>query len=544
MDSVRDQMYRIVPGLGKAPEISSAKKEGVTEQREGKEANTFEGGSAVIAKRKFDAKGKELPQESLVSEDAVIANEALGLYAVSDGVGSGGHGDLASKIVTEAMQEVVTAGLREGMSSAEREALMRSGLQEAGRRLKEQKAVGPEFKGMNATFSGFLLGQTAEGKSEATIAHVSDSRVYRYNKERGLIALTNDDNVLDVLTRYGVIPEDAARAIDQSEREGKNIALPFTDEAGFLAVIQKALPRAVGKGKESDLARLKDLQASFLEKQKKAKGYLQPKKSISQTAVSEQLYKMRNQIFDAVAPDGDATKHRLQVKTVDVKDGDLLFAVSDGVSDPLTEKAIQKIIEDGLEAGQTPQEIFVGIAQAAKQDRSLRQKGKKVHNQYGPDNQTIVRSDVLFEGDDTSVSGVRAVLREDVRVAEPLVEAPDWVEDPGLIEGWEKTLQEARLPDRYMEAVDQVGQNLSRSRSALLNLGARQRRDMQAVRGKDFVTDGEFIEAWKAELAPAVSEAKTRLREVYRAKWEGERLDALDNDTADEFEKIAKSLAK
>jgi serine/threonine protein phosphatase PrpC len=122
------------------------------------------------------------------NEDAVLTDAARGLFAVADGMGGHGHGDVAARIVTAALASKGGNGL----AAAE----LVDSLREANSSIRDW-AASRGIRQMGAT----AVVTVVNGKS-ATVAWAGDSRVYRFDSS-GLAQVTRDHSVVQELVESG-----------------------------------------------------------------------------------------------------------------------------------------------------------------------------------------------------------------------------------------------------------------------------------------------------------------------------------------------------
>ncbi len=133
------------------------------------------------------------------------------VYVVADGMGGHGHGEVASRLAVEAIRETLSAPESTG-SVPDSE-----GLQPHSRRLKA--AVGEAHShvvdavqrdstlaGMGTTVVSFMLDE-----SVAAVAHVGDSRLYRF-RGGDLDLITQDHTWVNEQVLAGHLSEDQARS--------------------------------------------------------------------------------------------------------------------------------------------------------------------------------------------------------------------------------------------------------------------------------------------------------------------------------------------
>jgi len=130
------------------------------------------------------------------NEDAFVCEPPL--FAVADGMGGAQAGELASRLAAAAIEEggVAIQG-EEGVAGVVRT---------ANARIFEHSVRDPNAAGMGTTATVALVDEEAE---TATLAHVGDSRAYRY-RDGLLEQLTTDHSLVGELVRSGRLTEDEA----------------------------------------------------------------------------------------------------------------------------------------------------------------------------------------------------------------------------------------------------------------------------------------------------------------------------------------------
>lgn len=147
------------------------------------------------------------------NEDSFCIREDLGLFLVADGMGGHVAGEIASQLVVEAVERFVAATGRPGApakvpdetTAAKPGHCLNAALIEANRRLADRIAADASLHGMATTAVAML----SDGEA-AAVAHVGDSRAYRYRSRR-LAPLTRDHSWVEEQIRAGVLTPDAAR---------------------------------------------------------------------------------------------------------------------------------------------------------------------------------------------------------------------------------------------------------------------------------------------------------------------------------------------
>ncbi len=149
-----------------------------------------------------------------INEDSYVSNDAEGLYVVADGMGGHAHGEVASKIAVETIEEFVKMtsgdseitwpyGLDEGLTlNANR---LRTSIRFANHKLLEHTQKDSDCEGMATTVVAVLVEQGV-----ADIAHVGDSRLYMVRGGE-LRCVTSDHSWVNEQVMSGVIDSEQAR---------------------------------------------------------------------------------------------------------------------------------------------------------------------------------------------------------------------------------------------------------------------------------------------------------------------------------------------
>lgn len=128
------------------------------------------------------------------NEDRLLALPERGLFLVADGVGGRRAGQVASQAVVDVFSEIFA-----GNAKAEPRVLLEAAIIESNRRIFAASVEDPELSGMATTLVALAL----DG-AEMVIAHVGDSRIYRF--ERGAIHIeTEDHSEINEAVRAGLL---------------------------------------------------------------------------------------------------------------------------------------------------------------------------------------------------------------------------------------------------------------------------------------------------------------------------------------------------
>jgi protein phosphatase len=142
---------------------------------------------------------KGLNPKREANEDRLLVIQKRGLFLVADGVGGRRGGELASQTVVDVFSRVFEQEQTEDLAD-----LIAGTIDLCNQKIFEEAEVNPEYQGMATT-----LALVAVDDQRAIIAHVGDSRVYRYD-QHGLICLTEDHSEVNEALRAGVITEEQA----------------------------------------------------------------------------------------------------------------------------------------------------------------------------------------------------------------------------------------------------------------------------------------------------------------------------------------------
>ncbi len=134
-----------------------------------------------------------------VNEDATLVREDLGLFAVADGAGGRGRGDVAANLALRSIENYVGASVRRSHDRPDQDLLgifeqakrLSAAVHQAHRNLIEVMRTDPARNGMASTVVAALMSPRT---NQFHIAHVGDSRCYRM-RHRRLELLTVDDTI-------------------------------------------------------------------------------------------------------------------------------------------------------------------------------------------------------------------------------------------------------------------------------------------------------------------------------------------------------------
>lgn len=143
------------------------------------------------------------------NEDSFVADPDGGLFLVADGMGGYGNGDVAAWLAVDSIGGWISrAHSPTGLASGSRKVpgdLLRAGLERAHDALKEAARNDPALLGMGTTAVALWL-----SGGIATLAHVGDSRAYRFSSG-DLELLTEDHTWVRERVAVGKLSERQAR---------------------------------------------------------------------------------------------------------------------------------------------------------------------------------------------------------------------------------------------------------------------------------------------------------------------------------------------
>ncbi len=129
------------------------------------------------------------------NQDSILADDALGLWLVADGMGGHAGGARASEIARDTVRERFDAG-----------ASLRDAVLEAHHAIRSAQQQQPDFSDMGTTIVAVV--ERGDGYE---ICWVGDSRAYRFSlSESALELLTRDHNVAGMLVAAGALSADEA----------------------------------------------------------------------------------------------------------------------------------------------------------------------------------------------------------------------------------------------------------------------------------------------------------------------------------------------
>ena len=139
----------------------------------------------------------DVGRQRSANEDALFEAGGTTLFAVADGMGGARAGEVAAKTAVDEL-----AGLAKSDSVGEKD--LAAVVEQANRRIYELSQGDEALAGMGTTMTTLSVGD-----GDIAIAHVGDSRAYRFRDDE-LEKLTHDHSLVDEMVRAGKLtPEEA-----------------------------------------------------------------------------------------------------------------------------------------------------------------------------------------------------------------------------------------------------------------------------------------------------------------------------------------------
>ncbi|MBO0861343.1 MAG: protein phosphatase 2C domain-containing protein [Chloracidobacterium sp.] len=142
---------------------------------------------------------KGLNPKRLANEDNLLTMPDRGLFLVADGVGGRLGGAVASQMVVDIFSKVFAQHHKDDLRI-----IVESTIELCNQKIYEAARSNPNLGGMATT-----LAMVAVEGARAIVAHVGDSRVYRFDR-KGLICLTEDHSEVGEALRAGLITSEQA----------------------------------------------------------------------------------------------------------------------------------------------------------------------------------------------------------------------------------------------------------------------------------------------------------------------------------------------
>lgn len=145
------------------------------------------------------------------NEDSMVHSEDYGLAVLADGMGGYNAGEVASGIATDVFHEALVEAIEtrgwnpRGKRSKNIQNILLEAVEAANSAILEAARIDPNCTGMGTTIVAALFYQ-----DRLTVAHVGDSRAYRY-RNGALDPITRDHSLLQEQIDAGLIDPELAR---------------------------------------------------------------------------------------------------------------------------------------------------------------------------------------------------------------------------------------------------------------------------------------------------------------------------------------------
>ena len=160
----------------------------------------------------------------------VALGQSAGFALVCDGMGGVNGGDRASSIAKAEISESIKASFAEGMDEKEIRNVMLRAIAAANQKIYRTAREHPDLTGMGTTVVlAILYGR------RAYVAHVGDSRLYRFQDGR-LEQLTKDHSRVQDLVDRGMITQEEARVHPEKNMITRAVGIGSDVNVDFLTV--------------------------------------------------------------------------------------------------------------------------------------------------------------------------------------------------------------------------------------------------------------------------------------------------------------------
>lgn len=139
------------------------------------------------------------------NEDALYANDKLGVYILADGMGGHQGGEIASNIAVNTIAKILSSYVREPKKKNVEE-IVYTALHEANEEIVLLRKNDNNLLNMATTILISLFMDDV-----VNYIHLGDSRTYLYKKDDNLIQLTTDDSLVMEMVKQGIIKKDEIR---------------------------------------------------------------------------------------------------------------------------------------------------------------------------------------------------------------------------------------------------------------------------------------------------------------------------------------------
>jgi serine/threonine protein phosphatase PrpC len=161
--------------------------------------------------RLLNASGSDVGRRRRNNEDDLLVYPEERAFAVFDGMGGHAAGEVASALAAGEVREYFRSSAGGGTSGAER---CVASLQRANERILEASALDGAKRNMGTTAVLLHFEDRGAAGPAALVAHVGDSRAYRFSGGR-LTRVTADHSLVEEYVRLGRLTEEEAKTFPQ-----------------------------------------------------------------------------------------------------------------------------------------------------------------------------------------------------------------------------------------------------------------------------------------------------------------------------------------
>ncbi|MGH9946161.1 MAG: PP2C family protein-serine/threonine phosphatase [Pyrinomonadaceae bacterium] len=162
------------------------------------------------------------------NEDSFAELPQFGVFAVADGVGGAQAGDFASQMAMELLTEAVS----NQTETVDAEELFRIAIEHANRSIHQMAADVPQLSTMATTIVALHLKENI-----ATLAHVGDSRIYRFTPDGAFFRETDDHSVVEEEVRAGRMTQEEAAVHPSRNVISRALGAESTVEIDFKTIM-------------------------------------------------------------------------------------------------------------------------------------------------------------------------------------------------------------------------------------------------------------------------------------------------------------------
>ncbi|HUW49621.1 MAG TPA: Stp1/IreP family PP2C-type Ser/Thr phosphatase [Sulfuricella sp.] len=139
------------------------------------------------------------------NEDSVAADAEAGFAILADGMGGYNAGEVASGIAVTMLAKGLKSALHAGMPEQDAGLALASEIGKANAAIYRTAQSQPQYSGMGTTLVSVLFHD-----NRATVAHIGDSRLYRYRQQQ-FEQITRDHSLLQEQIDSGMVSKEEAR---------------------------------------------------------------------------------------------------------------------------------------------------------------------------------------------------------------------------------------------------------------------------------------------------------------------------------------------